>query len=234
MRERLSLLLGGDLPLDEDRRLRSHLQDCRDCRRELGAWMRTRKLLAGLSPREGMGQEFFAQLNKDILQSLRQEKRPLLGSAAPRRSWPRATAAVAAMALFLIGLNFGLSAGEPGSSLLDRPPISESDLAPSIRDPFAKTVPVGYSIDRQDLPSTLRATFERADKEAEEISAEERERFIRRYEKLRMKRNLECGEIPSDSGLNLEPSERECWELLRKCLQETRKRAKGEAVRGRD
>lgn len=222
-RAHLSLLLGSDLPIDEDRRLRQHLLDCRDCRRELGAWLRTRKALSGLAPAEGVGQEFFAQLNSDILSRLREEGRSPPRTAGTRRRWPRVSAAAAAVALFFIGLHFGLEAANSGSSLLDGPPISQP--APSLYDPASPTRPVGNFRDADGLPSTVRATLERAAKEAEDISDHEKAEFARRYESLRLKRALWCGEIPPNAGLELEPTQRECWELLRKCLQETRKGA---------
>ncbi len=227
VRRRLSLLLGEDLPEGEDRRIRSHLLNCRDCRGELGAWMKTRKQLASMVPDPAGSALFFEQLHRDILLRVRDSAEEtvsdqILPEPVLRWAWSKAGGVAAAVALFLIGLQIGMYGERPAAGLLGAAPISDS--VPSAHDPSSPTMPVGYFGGLESLSRTVRAALERSARQEGELSRADQAEFARRFLRLCMRRTLECGEVHSSVELAAEPGDEECRQLLRRFRRECRKR----------
>jgi hypothetical protein len=108
VRERLPLVPGADLLPAEDVQVREHLRDCASCRKELGSFVRVRKVLGGFGAAFEAGQsagdkEFFSRLRTDTITAVRRDtdRRRRQRAKSPRRS---VAGIMTAAALFLLGV----------------------------------------------------------------------------------------------------------------------------------
>lgn len=147
-RGRLGLLAGADLPAGAATALRAHLVDCVKCRALLHPVLRAhRALVAGIPPDalpDGartdvtVDRRFFAAMQRAVMVQVRSLPRP--GTRTPVRLL---TSAVAAAALFSLGVGMTTLPPRQGVNLLERPPI-EIGRPAAEAEASALTMTVGH------------------------------------------------------------------------------------------
>jgi hypothetical protein len=124
VRERLPLVVGGDLPESAAPAVLDHLRRCRACQRAMSGYLASRAALREAALPPAVDEGFFRGLAADIVRSTAVLPRPAPGR---RRLAVRVAVAAACLVLGLAvaWILAGVGAA-PGSGLLQQPPLAVS------------------------------------------------------------------------------------------------------------